>query len=97
MAITARKIQDLSAAKGYLKVRGQPRPVDEQRPPNPLPPLLCRCRPQTSSRRRIAQRALWSIASSTSLSPLWSPLWLRLHQARPPSKLLLEVSRCMDE
>jgi len=37
MAITARKIQDLSAAKGYLKVRGQPRPVDEQRPPTANP------------------------------------------------------------
>eukprot|EP00960_Hanusia_phi_P037450 752953-Hanusia_phi.AAC.2 len=43
MAITARKIQDLSAAKAYL------------------------------------ERAFFSISSSKSLSPLWSPLWLRLH------------------
>ena len=45
MASTARKIQDLNAAKGYLT------------------------------------RALWSMTSSTSLSPLWSPLWLELHAA----------------
>ncbi|EKX33183.1 hypothetical protein GUITHDRAFT_148091 [Guillardia theta CCMP2712] len=43
MAITARKIQDLNAAKAYL------------------------------------ERAFFSISSSKSLSPLWSPLWLRLH------------------
>jgi hypothetical protein len=32
-----------------------------------------------SAAKGYLTRALWSLASAASLSPLWSPLWLRLH------------------
>ena len=80
MAVTARKIQvrvtplarpgrHLILTRDVLATRRA-----WLRKHNPAP-----CYQDLSAAKGYLTRALWSLASAASLSPLWSPLWLRLH------------------